>query len=83
MVEISQQQFGQIQTILEMDSSMWVGTNQGIYVLSLSGLPSFAKHYTTSHGLIDNNVQILFRDTNSQVWVGTLMELVFLGRVRW
>ena len=71
MVEISQQQFGQIQTILEMDSSMWVGTNQGIYVLSLSGLPSLAKHYTTSHGLIDNNVQILFRDTNSQVWVGT------------
>ena len=71
MVEISQQRFGQIQTILEMDGSMWVGTNQGIYVLSLSSAPGLAKHYTTNDGLIDNNVQILFKDTGGQVWVGT------------
>ena len=83
LTEVARQQFGQIRTFLEMDGNLWIGTNQGIYLLSLNETPIVTKHYTTNQGLIDNNIQSLFRDTKNQVWVGTSegVSIVKFGRV--
>ncbi|MDP7280522.1 MAG: two-component regulator propeller domain-containing protein, partial [Candidatus Poribacteria bacterium] len=69
--EISRRQFGQIQAILEIGQRIWVGTNQGIYILNLGLKEKIEHHYTTNVGLIDNNVQALFQDRQGRIWVGT------------
>ena len=71
LTEISQRQFGQIQAILEIGLRIWVGTNQGIYILNLGLEEKIEHHYTTNVGLIDNNVQALFQDRQGRIWVGT------------
>lgn len=71
LTEISQRQFGQIQAILEIGQRIWVGTNQGIYILNLELEEKIERHYTTNVGLIDNNVQALFQDRQGRIWVGT------------
>ena len=71
LTEISQRQFGQIQAILEIGLRIWVGTNQGIYILNLGLEEKIERHYTTNVGLIDNNVQALFQDRQGRIWVGT------------
>ena len=45
LTEISQRQFGQIQAILEIGLRIWVGTNQGIYILNL-GLEEKIEHHS-------------------------------------
>ncbi len=62
---------GDIRAMLETeDGSIWVGSEIGIHVLDRETLIPHA-WLTTEHGLVDNNVQALFRDRSNRIWIGT------------
>lgn len=59
-----------IHTILEAsDSEIWVGTDAGIQIFDTQTL-QLASSLTTTDGLADNRVQVLYRDED-RIWVGT------------
>lgn len=62
---------GDIRAMLEAeDGSIWVGSEIGIHVLDRETLQPGA-WLATEHGLVDNNVQALYRDRNNRIWIGT------------
>lgn len=62
---------GDIRAIIETaDGTIWVGTEIGIHVLDGETLQPVAL-LETNQGLVDNNVQVLYRDQNNRIWIGT------------
>ncbi|MDE0042996.1 MAG: Ig-like domain-containing protein, partial [Candidatus Poribacteria bacterium] len=62
---------GDIRAILETaDGSIWVGSEIGIHVLDRETLLPEA-WLTTEQGLVDNSVQVLYRDLSNRIWIGT------------
>ncbi len=63
---------GDIRAIIETaDGTIWIGTEIGIRVLDGDTLHSTA-WLTTNQGLVDNNVQVLYRDRSNRIWIGTV-----------
>ena len=59
-----------IHTILEVPSDeIWAGTDNGIQIFDKQTL-NLAASLTTTDGLADNRVQILYRD-GDRIWIGT------------
>jgi signal transduction histidine kinase/ligand-binding sensor domain-containing protein len=60
--------------------SMWMGSAEGLLHYSSSGQLNVYTHY---HGLKDDRVQSLFRDSQGTLWIGTAMGLnrLFNGNV--
>ncbi len=60
-----------IHTILEMPSGeIWVGTDTGIQIFDRQTL-NLTASLTTTDGLVDNRVQVLYRDQDNRIWIGT------------
>ena len=63
---------GDIRAIIETaDGTIWIGTEIGIRVLDGDTLHSTA-WLTTNQGLVDNDVQVLYRDRSNRIWIGTV-----------
>lgn len=62
---------GDIRAIMETaDGAIWIGSEIGIHVLDGETLLR-AAWLTTEQGLVDNNVQVLYRDLSNRIWIGT------------
>lgn len=62
---------GDIRAIAETaDGSIWIGSEIGIHVFDGETLHHAAR-LTTEHGLVDNNVQVFYRDQSNRIWIGT------------
>ncbi len=60
-----------IHAILEVPSGeIWVGTDTGIQIFDTETL-SLTTSLTTADGLTDNRVQVLYRDGDNRIWIGT------------
>ncbi len=60
-----------IHTILEVPSGeIWVGTDTGIQIFDKQTL-NLTTSLTTTDGLVDNRVQVLYRDEDDRIWIGT------------
>ena len=63
---------GDIRAMIETaDGTTWIGTEIGIHVLDGVSLHRTAL-LTTDQGLVDNDVQALYRDRSNRIWVGTV-----------
>ena len=63
---------GDIRTMIETaDGTIWIGSEIGIHVLDGDSLHRTAL-LTTDQGLVDNDVQVLYRDPSNRIWIGTV-----------
>ena len=63
---------GSINTIMEStDGDIWIGTSGGIQVLDGEKLQQTSR-LTTDDGLVDNRVQVFYRDELDRIWIGTV-----------
>lgn len=55
-----------------VEDQLWIGTNDGLNVLSTSGdILTYKKHDQESHYMSSNKIQCIHLDTNDNLWFGT------------
>jgi ligand-binding sensor domain-containing protein/signal transduction histidine kinase len=71
-----------VQTIVEgPDGDLWVGTLGG-GLLRLDKKTCKFKGYTISNGLIDNNINVIFKGSKGRIWIGTRKGLDCFDRTK-
>jgi len=67
----------------DLDTSIWIGTNKGLHILSLPfDKQNTFKIITTKDGLISNEFEFnsYFQDENNFVWLGTIKGIMKLNK---